>query len=473
MKNNRVRLWVNPIAVGVVIMVFVGCAPTSIFHKYKIADDEATSILIDAKQRAILAVARLDHAQQGGSRKEASPELARRILVCAEPSPDALSIVSTSLNASAGMSIPSGVKGEPKIEKTLKEIAQTLGSRETTIQLLRDGLYRQCEAYLNGMIDADDYKELANRYVDAMVTLLAIERITPEPTKEPSSSEKESPNSGEQASSASTNDAMSALTSESAETEEDQLTSSKRIGTEVVKAVQEITRTFLIKNVLDKCTDLEGSEGNSKAQRVIADVCTLVNTSLLSGEDRSLISKVQQLPEILAVLKESQDLTKNTKKALDTTSGQLKETNKALEANKGLIKGNNAALGTTNTELTKTNTALGTTNRALDNANDKLEKTKAELEQANEALGMTNTELTKTNTALGTTNSRLEKTNEALDNTNKRLIHINNDALDKPKKGDETKSDGELTNKGAEATDKPKAPLDETEPSNGKSETSK
>ena len=442
MKNNRIGLWFNPIIICVAIMMFLGCAPTSIFHKYKIADGEATSILIDAKQRAILAVAPLDHAQQDGSRKEASQDLARRILVCAEPSPDALSIVSTSLNASAGMSIPSGVKGEPKIEQTLKEIAQTLGSRETTIQLLRDGLYRQCEAYLNGMIEREDYKVLANRYVDAMVTLLAIERITPEPTNESSSSEKETPDSEEQASPASTNDAMSALTSESTETEEDLLTSSKPIGTEVVKAVQEITRTFLIKDVLDKCTNSRVSKGKHADQKGITAVCTLVHTSLLSGEDRSLISNVQQLPEILDVLKESQDVTKTTQKALDTTRGQLKETNKALEVNKGLIEGNNAALGTTNTELTKTNTALGKTNRALDNANDKLEKTETKLEQANTALGATNSRLEKADTALGTTNDKLTKINEALGTTNDKLKQTN-EALNKLKEDEETKSDGQ------------------------------
>lgn len=433
MKNNRIRLWVNPIAVGVATMVFVGCAPTPIFHKYQIANDEATSILIDAKQRAILAVAPPDHAQQGGSRKEVSPELARRILVCAEPSPDALSVASTSLNVSGGISVLNGDKEKVKIENILKEIAQELGSRDTTIQLLRDGLYRQCEAYLNGVIDPEEYKTLTHRYVDAMITLLAIERITPGPTNvtEPHSKQKRMD-------------------------EKQSSPDEKPISKEAIDGVKEITRAFLNKNLVDKCISHKNKEKNKEG---FIEACTAVSILLMSEKDKALLSNVTKLPEILDVLKKNKALTEKANVTMGTTNSRLEQTNEAIGKTNAELTKTNTALGTTKEELTKANTGLGTTNKALNNTNDKLKQT-------NEALSATKDELTKTNTVLG-------ETNKALNNTNKRLNQINNDVLDKPKMSGETKSDGERTSKGVEATDEPKASLDETETSIGKSETSK
>lgn len=64
-----------------------------------------------------------------------------------------------------------------------QEAANQLGLRNATIQLLRDGLYRQCEAYMNGLIDPIYYEQIANKYVNATVTLLAIEEMTPSTAK--------------------------------------------------------------------------------------------------------------------------------------------------------------------------------------------------------------------------------------------------------------------------------------------------
>lgn len=46
------------------------------------------------------------------------------------------------------------------------------------IQLLRDGLYRACEAYTNGIIDGREYKRIIARYDETMITMLAIDGLT-------------------------------------------------------------------------------------------------------------------------------------------------------------------------------------------------------------------------------------------------------------------------------------------------------
>ncbi len=64
------------------------------------------------------------------------------------------------------------------LANSLSEVASQIGKRNATVTLLRDGLYRQCEAYMNGLIDEVTYEQIANKYVNAMVTLLAIEELT-------------------------------------------------------------------------------------------------------------------------------------------------------------------------------------------------------------------------------------------------------------------------------------------------------
>ena len=102
-------------------MVLVGCPPTSTFYTYKINDDESTSILIDAKQRAILAVP-APPEMNAGAGENGQKQLPRDVLVCAEPSPDAISVVSSMLSASVGMSMPSGGKVNTQIKETLKRL---------------------------------------------------------------------------------------------------------------------------------------------------------------------------------------------------------------------------------------------------------------------------------------------------------------------------------------------------------------
>ena len=107
-------------------------------------------------------------------------ERERAFFVCAEPSPDALSTsISKALTGSFGYSgLGKLSQAQAEIVNIFKETAKQLGKRNATIQLLRDGLYRQCEAYMNGLIDKITYEQVANKYINAMVVLLAVEELT-------------------------------------------------------------------------------------------------------------------------------------------------------------------------------------------------------------------------------------------------------------------------------------------------------
>jgi hypothetical protein len=97
-----------------------------------------------------------------------------RRVVCAEPSPD------TAVGLAASSSLAANVKGQvdAKLASSIAEAVQSIGRRTQTIQLLRDGLYRACEAYLNGAITHDEYRLLLSRISAFSVTVMAIDGLT-------------------------------------------------------------------------------------------------------------------------------------------------------------------------------------------------------------------------------------------------------------------------------------------------------
>lgn len=104
-----------------------------------------------------------------------------REYLCAEPSPDVARVVQAALSNSisaSGTGTPAtgGVAIEAQLASQLNAsrsegIAQ-LTKRIATIQLLRDGLYRACEAYANGAIGREIYTAIISRYDRMMITML-------------------------------------------------------------------------------------------------------------------------------------------------------------------------------------------------------------------------------------------------------------------------------------------------------------
>lgn len=117
--------------------------------------DQPMGVFVDAEQRAVLSNA------EDPSR-----------IVCAEPAPDALSAIA----ASAGLSV-SDLSQSIALQGSTSETAANIGLRTQTIQSLRDGYYRICEARMNGMPQVQ-YSMMLRRFQSNMIALLAIEQLT-------------------------------------------------------------------------------------------------------------------------------------------------------------------------------------------------------------------------------------------------------------------------------------------------------
>lgn len=93
---------------------------------------------------------------------------------CAEPSPDALAAYAASL--SAGVSKLGA--GSASLSQALQSSAASIGLRTQSITLMRDNLYRLCEAYTNGRLTDKQAAILLNRSQDLTTGIVAIEQLT-------------------------------------------------------------------------------------------------------------------------------------------------------------------------------------------------------------------------------------------------------------------------------------------------------
>jgi hypothetical protein len=98
-------------------------------------------------------------------------------VVCAEPAPDVVKALTQALQASAqGGNATTSAGGA--FAASVAEAAMELAGRSTALLGLRDGLYRACEAYANGIIGADMYALVVSRYGQLMTTLFLGQDIT-------------------------------------------------------------------------------------------------------------------------------------------------------------------------------------------------------------------------------------------------------------------------------------------------------
>ncbi|MEM8616054.1 MAG: hypothetical protein AAGF20_03865, partial [Pseudomonadota bacterium] len=139
---------------------------------------EPVGVFVDAEQRAVLSTMRPLYTftareyQNGQLRYEDSTVTDPHRVICAEPAPDALSAVA----AQAGISVEE-LQGGLSAQGGLSQAVANLGVRTQTIQTLRDGFYRVCEAYMNGLSDVQ-YSIMLRRFQTNMIALLAIEQLT-------------------------------------------------------------------------------------------------------------------------------------------------------------------------------------------------------------------------------------------------------------------------------------------------------
>lgn len=148
-------LW---LAVCGVLCVLLGCANlTSIERRTSLPSAKdgkpGKAVHLDIKQRVLL-------SKDG--------------IVCAEPSPDALSAFASAAGAGGGIA----GRGSAAAAYALSEAAANVGLRTQSITLLRDTQYRICEAYFNGHLGWAEVVALLARSLDLTAAVVAIEQLT-------------------------------------------------------------------------------------------------------------------------------------------------------------------------------------------------------------------------------------------------------------------------------------------------------
>lgn len=92
---------------------------------------------------------------------------------CSEPSPDALSAFAAAAGFGAGSE-----ESQAKLQAVFQGMGASVGLRTQSITLMREALFRMCEAYANGAVGPAQIVALLNRSQDLTAVILAIEQLT-------------------------------------------------------------------------------------------------------------------------------------------------------------------------------------------------------------------------------------------------------------------------------------------------------
>jgi hypothetical protein len=143
------RIVVSVVTAG----LLVGCANISTISRRTELPDAGIAIHLDPTQRLVFA---------------------KKDMICAEPSPDALQSYAASI--SLGLSAPS--QGAISLADALQTNAGSIGLRTQSITLMRDELYRICEEAYNGKLSSLAVLQMMQRSQDLTLGVLAIEQLT-------------------------------------------------------------------------------------------------------------------------------------------------------------------------------------------------------------------------------------------------------------------------------------------------------
>jgi hypothetical protein len=150
-------------AMSVVAALLASCTESSIYRTANF--DGGTSAITDAKQRVL--VNSSGNVTWGKNRPKR--------IICAEPSPDVAQALSSAISSSFAGAIQGKGNVSADVSASMSQGIVQLGERLGTIQLLRDGLFRACEAYSNGAISDATYSLIVSRVDQTMVALLGSE----------------------------------------------------------------------------------------------------------------------------------------------------------------------------------------------------------------------------------------------------------------------------------------------------------
>jgi hypothetical protein len=163
MRTCVLRLFVHLLAL-VALLLATGCARLTSIHRAAVVPlDRPNTISVDAKQRMVLS--------------QPAPNGRPALRFCTEPPPDVFSALAASLGVDASVSGQGARDATARLASTLSENASTI-ERTQTINVLRESMYRNCERYLSGAINDDEFIVQAARDQQLIVQVLAIEQIT-------------------------------------------------------------------------------------------------------------------------------------------------------------------------------------------------------------------------------------------------------------------------------------------------------
>lgn len=166
-NNNKLKRWLTISSVASCLFANTGCAYLTTYTRA--IDLENQSYAMDIKQRVVISKKRpLLYGENKSGQFDP-------VVVCAEPSPDALAVI----GASGGLSLKSAkLDAEGNLGGAFSENGAFVGLRTHSIQLLRDAMYRLCEGYASGAMSPDTFRSMQRRFQSTMMGLIAIEQLT-------------------------------------------------------------------------------------------------------------------------------------------------------------------------------------------------------------------------------------------------------------------------------------------------------
>ncbi len=155
---------------AVIVVLLSGCANMATLNRETLLPTTANSTGAD-KYRSRGKAIHLDIKQRLVMSR---PYSTNPDVFCAEPSPDALSAVASAVGAGASVA----TKGSASIAQAFTEGAAMVGLRTQSITLMRDQMFRVCEAYYNGQLTRYQVMTLLTRGQDLTAAIVAIEQLT-------------------------------------------------------------------------------------------------------------------------------------------------------------------------------------------------------------------------------------------------------------------------------------------------------
>lgn len=185
------RIAAISIALSASLGVLAGCGGSApeVAYQTKTVDlangktDRVPGLALDAKQRLVWSPTVKRKELESESIDKTTGALVytytprERQVICAEPSPDAVSAFALEAAAKASIDIPKTVGISGEFSRKQAETVLLLARRSQTVTLLRDVLYRACESHVNGLIDDFGYSLILASLPRLMMQMMAIDSL--------------------------------------------------------------------------------------------------------------------------------------------------------------------------------------------------------------------------------------------------------------------------------------------------------